>query len=372
MEESNQKQIREIKKIRPAWPLLIIVAFLIYFFTIIIPKYSVGNDNPSDALLAVSSFVPVLEKTHTVNLFIFGDMMLDRGVRERMVKYGEEYPFTNIKSLLSGHDIVVGNLEGSFTDFESKTVGRLNAPLTFTFDPTVIPTLKNLGFTHFSLANNHSANFGEDGLAQSRQYLSKNEIGYFGDPYNVDELSKVVEVNGIKIGFVGFHEFAYKSLDLVLAEITKVKKVADLVIVFPHWGAEYNIKSINNQRDLAHTFIDAGADVVMGAHPHVIEPIEVYKDKPIFYSLGNFVFDQDFSFNTTHGLTVELIYTKAKSTYRLIPISIIHSKVAVARPADRTSILNSLANLSSVSENLKSQIRLGEVDFETATSSVLR
>lgn len=313
----------------------------------------------ADALMSIQTLLP--ERTPSVNMFIFGDMMLDRGVRERMGKFGVEYPFAGIKELLLGHDIVVGNLEGPFTDFKSKTMGIQNAPLEFTFDPAVILTLKNLGFGIFSLANNHTANFGQEGLRQTRQYLSENGIGYFGDPFNTGELSKIVEINGLKVGFVGFHEFVYQNLDLVLAGIAKIRSEADLVMVFPHWGVEYNKKATANQKELAYAFINAGADVVVGAHPHVIEPIEIYNGKPIFYSLGNFVFDQDFSFDTTHGLTLELVYRKNKSVYRLIPISVIKSEVKVATDTDRTDILNSLADLSQVSEDIKSQIRMGEV-----------
>jgi len=304
------------------------------------------------------------KKPLSANLFILGDMMLDRGVRERMGKYGIEYLFAGIKELLLGHDIVVGNLEGPFTDFKSKTMGVKNAPLEFTFDPSMIPMLKNFGFTLFSLANNHTANFGQDGLKQTRQYLFENNIGYFGDPFNAQEVSKTVKVNGLKIAFVGFHEFTYQNLSLVLAEITKMKAETDLVIVFPHWGVEYNKKATRNQQELAHAFIDAGADLVVGAHPHVIEPIEIYKNKPIFYSLGNFVFDQDFSYDTTHGLVLELLYRKNKSVYRLIPISVIKSEVKIATEPDRMTMLDSLADLSQVPEDLKVQIRSGEIVLE--------
>ena len=357
MEKPNEKQACSIEVIL-AW-LFLVVFFIALLFIIYARVRIFAEQQIAEALSDVPSLS--VQKSPQANLFIFGDMMLDRGVRERMGTYGTEYPFAGIKDLLSGHDIVVGNLEGPFTDFKSKTMGIKNAPLEFTFDPAVIATLKNLGFNLFSLANNHTANFGQEGLRQTRQYLSENGIGYFGDPFNAKEVSKIVEINGLKVGFVGFHEFAYQNLDLVLAEIVKVRAETDLVLVFPHWGVEYNKKATANQKELAHAFIDAGVDVVVGAHPHVIEPIEIYKDKPIFYSLGNFVFDQDFSFDTTHGLTLELVYRKNKSIYRLIPVSVIKSEVKVATSTERTAILDSLANLSQVSEEMKSQIRLGEV-----------
>lgn len=360
MENGNEKQKDSVKSLAFAWVLLVL--FFLAFLSIVSAKITfVGEQGVADALSAVQA--PIVHKTPSVNLFIFGDMMLDRGVRYRMGEYGQEYPFAQIKELLSGHDIVVGNLEGPFTDFKSKTVGIKNAPLEFTFDPTVIPVLKNLGFTLFSLANNHTANFGAEGLKQTRTYLSENDIRYFGDPFNAEELSKIVEVHGLKIGFIGFHEFVYQKLDSVLAEIAKTKARADVVFVFPHWGVEYNKKMTGNQRELAHAFIDAGADVVVGAHPHVIEPIEIYKDKVIFYSLGNFVFDQDFSYDTTHGLALELTYTKKKSKYRLIPVSVIKSEVAIVPDDDRIAVLESLAELSLVPEDVKSQIREGVVAF---------
>jgi len=91
-----------------------------------------------------------------------------------------------------------------------------------------------------------------------------------------------------------------------IEEIQKARQYSDIVVVFSHWGTEYNLGVDDSTRDIAHSFIDAGADLIIGSHPHVIEPIEIYKEKRIYYSLGNFIFDQYFSEDVRNGMGVEV------------------------------------------------------------------
>jgi poly-gamma-glutamate synthesis protein (capsule biosynthesis protein) len=112
--------------------------------------------------------------------------------------------------------------------------------------------------------------------------------------------------NGIRIGIVGFHEFSYINFDKVLAEIEKLRSQVDFLIVTPHWGVEYQSKPTEKQRKWAREFIDSGADVVIGTHSHVMGEIEEYNGKKIYYSLGNFAFDQYFSKETMTGMGVQV------------------------------------------------------------------
>ena len=256
-----------------------------------------------------------------------------------MNKYGSDYPFKNIHELLKNDDIVLANLEGPITSNPSKTINKNNAPLQFTFSTTTALLLKNEGITMFGLANNHTLNFGNAGLEETKKHLAENNLDYFGDPSNIGEISIVKEINGMKIGFVGYHEFSYKNYDKIISEITRLRPITDFLIVSAHWGIEYNKNYTQDQQNKAHQFIDAGADLVLGAHPHVVEPVEIYKNKHIFYSLGNFIFDQDFSYATTHGLAVRITIParttvqsgeyRKEATYELIPISIIKSQVSI-------------------------------------------
>ncbi len=130
--------------------------------------------------------------------------------------------------------------------------------------------------------------------------------------------------------------------------------------VFVHWGAEYTHVPSDRQRSLAHAFIDAGADLVIGAHPHVVQPVEIYNGKVIFYSLGNFVFDQNFSFATMHGLMVGVDWTHDNTRFELIPVSIRRGQVTVADGKERSAVLETVID-SSVADDIATSIRtLGE------------
>jgi poly-gamma-glutamate synthesis protein (capsule biosynthesis protein) len=248
------------------------------------------------------------EELHSseVSLLIVGDMMLDRNVRNIIDRKGFDHFFEGIKPLVQSVDIAVANLEGAFTDNPSVTASLIDKSLVFTFDPALAPALSSLGFDVLGLANNHSFNFGKAGMESTRRYITAAGMFYYGDPFNKDEISTVVTKNGIRVGFIGFHEFYYVNSDNILFEIARLRKEVDVLIVSPHWGAEYQKSPNETQVKLAHQYIDLGADAVIGAHSHVVGDVEVYKGKKIYYSLGNFAFDQYFSEATMNGLGVVL------------------------------------------------------------------
>ncbi len=241
---------------------------------------------------------PELPKPNPVTITIVGDMMFDRYVRKLMDTHGEGYPFEKIHLEA---DIVIGNLEGTIT--KNQSIAKKDV-LRFTFDPKVADLLKENNFTAVSLANNHSRDFGYKGYTTTIDFLKKAGIGYFGDWENNDNLSYIKEIKGRKIEFIGFHEFSYINFDRVLKTIAS--STADFTIVFPHWGVEYEKEPSTLQKTLARKFIDAGADAVIGAHPHVTQTIEWYKEKPIVYSMGNFIFDQYADTETKKGIMVKI------------------------------------------------------------------
>ncbi|MEK7184564.1 MAG: CapA family protein [Patescibacteria group bacterium] len=239
-----------------------------------------------------------------VKILIFGDMMLDRNVSNNIKRIGFDKFFAGMKDMITDADIAVVNLEGPFTDYPSITTSLKNRALQFTFDPTLAPKLAELGFDILGLANNHTLNFGKSGLEQTRRYIGNAGMIYYGEPFNKDEISTIITKNGIKIAFVGFHEFNYINFENIFAEIKKLRPDVDILIVTPHWGVEYQKEPTVKMTELAQSFIDSGADMVIGAHPHIIGDIGIYKGKKIYYSLGNFVFDQYFSEETMKGLAV--------------------------------------------------------------------
>lgn len=293
----------------------------------------------------------------SIAVLIFGDLMLDRYVRTTIQKKGLEYIFDNIERFLLVSDLVLANLEGSLTDFSPNPDPN---SLKFTFDPKLIPEIKKLGFNIFNLANNHSLDFGSAGFAQSKEYLKKNYFDYFGDPKNAAEISIIKNIRGLKIGFVGFNSFSRK-IDAILEEIKSIKEEADIVAVYTHWGAEYNENFTKTQQEQAHQLIDAGADVIFGSHPHVVEPMEEYKGKIIFYSLGNFVFDQLFSEKTQQELAVGAVFEKESMEYYLFPLESKNIQINLLSGDKKDIILKDLAEKSEVSDAIKKQIKSGKI-----------
>lgn len=296
---------------------------------------------------------------NTATILTFGDMMLDRFVRQKINTNGSIYPFDKIKRFLIGSDIVVANAEGVFTSYSSETLNVSDAPLKFTFDLANLATLNKLGFTLFSQANNHALDFGKQGLEESEQVIEKSGMNWFGDPSNKNLHSFTTTIRGQKITFIGYHQFSPQGFDTVFNEIQSAKKDSDFVIVYPHWGMEYNQEITETQIKDAHAFIDAGADVVIGSHPHVIEPIEIYKNKAIFYSLGNFIFDQASVGPTSEGLSVGISITSQKISYYLFPLDIRKAQASLMLYDKRGKVLSDIAKRSFVQDEMKKSIKSG-------------
>lgn len=251
---------------------------------------------------------PPTPTPHTEVLFI-GDMMLDRSVRQTMEAKGADYIFSCINSTLAEADMVVGNLEGPITPNPSKSAGSAigsHDNFVFTFPEYVAPLLARNNIRAVSLGNNHILNFGTEGLESTVRALREAHVGYFGEPggQSVSE----VESEGIKLTLIGYNEFdSGWTASTTISHILVARAKGHLPVVFAHWGDEYKAAN-NRQKSLAHQFIDAGAELVVGVHPHVIQESEVYKGKHVYYSLGNFIFDQYWNEAVRTGLMVEVSF----------------------------------------------------------------
>jgi poly-gamma-glutamate synthesis protein (capsule biosynthesis protein) len=252
------------------------------------------------------------EAPKEVKILFLGDMMLDRYIRGVAMKKGNDFILEKVKDLLGNNDLVVANLEGPITDKNSismRTIVGEKGHFSFTMHPSWAKTLADNNIKLVNLGNNHIFNFEEGGLNDTKKYLSETGVEYFCE---MGSRFKVSELNGWKIGFVCFNQFENNAEEKTLADIAEAKKQADLVVLYTHWGKEYETSILPNIRTLAQQFIDAGADLIIGSHPHVVEPNEIYKGKKIYYSLGNFVFDQYFSADTMKGLAVQVIISPDK------------------------------------------------------------
>jgi poly-gamma-glutamate capsule biosynthesis protein CapA/YwtB (metallophosphatase superfamily) len=257
-------------------------------------------------------YVEALIVAPSIRLLFIGDLFFDRSVRQYQEANGVDYVLSCADPLFAKADVVVGNLEGPITDKASVSVGSVaDSPrhFTFTFASTTAELLKRHGISIVTLGNNHIQNFGNKGIASTHQYLSQAGVEYFGGVAGNEPVERS-DSNDVPLSFVGYNQFGGATPDKVAETIFNEKAAGRIVIVFAHWGEEYFASSTKAQRLAAHTFIDAGADFVVGSHPHVVEPSEMYHGKLIYYSLGNFVFDQYFDPAVMRGLTVLATITK--------------------------------------------------------------
>jgi hypothetical protein len=285
----------------------VITAVVCYLFWDVIYPNKIIDDS---VLPKIEQFDMVKEKNYIQLLFV-GDLMFDRKIRYFAEKIGSnEFIFDKIKPTLLKNNLVIANLEGPITTAKSMSVtAKVDRPesITFTFDPSLVKTLFNENIRMVSLGNNHILNFGPQGVDETEKYLTEGNIEYFGVPET--KRSTIKDFNGIKIAFVSYNYYEFRG-DLIKAEngtideIKKVKPLADIVVVMPHWGDEYILKNNKAQETLAHKFIDQGADLIIGSHPHVTQNMEIYNSKRIYYSLGNFIFDQYFNENVRNSLGV--------------------------------------------------------------------
>ncbi len=241
----------------------------------------------------------------TSTVLFVGDVMLDRAVRNRHSAFGGKFPFTYTADFIASFDLAIANLEGPITTYPSKTVDYSNKALQFTFPPESAEHLVQAGFDIVGIANNHGLDFGSEGIRQTLQFASSSGLIVYGDPRNDRNISYSTQLaNGAQLSVIGFHQFAgsYAKVAEEIARIHAETKGKAIIIVTPHWGEEYQTEPTNFQRTMAEKWINLGADMVIGHHPHVIQIKEEIVGKPVYYSLGNFVFDQDFSVQTQTGL----------------------------------------------------------------------
>jgi hypothetical protein len=288
----------------------------------------------------------------TWTLVAGGDILLDRGVykQTRILGKGVDFPFDGgtaeitgrrccstfdwpipitrrtgdtgaVRELLSGADVAVANFENPAVDaFRYHTEGTI-----FSADPGLIAGLRNAGIDAVSIANNHIGDAGRAGVVQTVANLDKYGIEHAGAGRNAAAAHRpaVVRVDGLTVAILGYDTIAGAytagtstpgSARLTVAgaraDIAAARRAgADIVIVYPHWGIEYRASPFAGQQALARSMIDAGADMVIGNHAHWVGAMEVYKGRPIWYALGNFVFDQTWSEPTSEGLVLELTFS---------------------------------------------------------------
>jgi len=260
--------------------------------------------------------IATLSAEKITTLVATGDVGLVRSVNFQMSNRNDfVYPFARIADVLKEADLTLVNLEGPLV----KNCPLTNTGMVFCGNPEGVEGLVFAGIDLISLTNNHSFDYGQDGLLETIKVLNKRGI-------TPVEPEKIVfkEIKGQKFAFLGFEDVNKKVAEAKIgAQIKQAKSLADLVIVSFHWGVEYNAYPTQRQKELARLAIDSGADLIIGNHPHWIQPVEIYKDKLIVYSHGNFIFDQMWSKKTREGIIGRYTFYEDKLIYaEFLPIFI--------------------------------------------------
>jgi poly-gamma-glutamate synthesis protein (capsule biosynthesis protein) len=253
-----------------------------------------------------------------ITIAITGDIMLSRSVGARILATSDRFPFNDTADWLSGFDLTVGNLECVVS-----TLGQPQ-PKQYTFEapPRGFERVAAAGYDIVSVANNHSGDYGPAAFADMLQHLPTYGVTPLGGGLNLTQAHTPVirTVRSTTVGLLAYCAIepmnfaatasapghAWLDAALMTADIRALRPKVDFLLVFTHWGIEYHPEQSSDQEAMAHVAIDAGADFVVGAHPHVIQPSSSYRGKPIVYSLGNFVFEEMYGEEERRGNVLSL------------------------------------------------------------------
>ncbi|BDV41117.1 capsular polysaccharide biosynthesis protein [Geotalea uraniireducens] len=304
-----------------------------------------------------------------ITINFVGDIMLAGSATSLFDRQGYDYPFSATAPLLQTGDLCVGNLEAPITRTGTEfTEKRYH----FRTNPAATIALRHAGFSVLTLANNHMMDFGAQGLRETLANLNHQGIQFTGAGESLNEARRaaLVRVKGKTIAFLAYSltqpvEFFATGNSAGTApgyalfyqeDVRKARAVADYVIVSFHWGEERRSLPKPYQTAAAHRAIDAGADAVIGHHPHVLQGIEIYRGKPILYSLGNFAFGSR-STAAAHSIIGRIHLADAGSYLEILPLNVLYSDVRYQpQPANREIGRKIIRHLATISRPFRSRI----------------
>lgn len=288
-------------------------------------------------VLAVNMMLSVsAQSADTLTVVLTGDILLDRGVRQVINRHGVDHLFSNgIDSVFREAQIVVGNLECPATKIEAPVFKQF----IFRAEPEWLDTLRLHGFTHLNLANNHSIDQGREGLIDTKQNIEKAGMTPIGAGQNMTEASQPVLLASeprivwlIPSLRLALENYAYlpdkpcvsqEPMDSLLERVFRLRQADStaVIIVSIHWGGEHTLQPVSRQRHEAHQLIHAGADILVCHHTHTLQTIEDFQSHSIYYSIGNFIFDQQKPLNS-RACMVRIRIKKDDLQVETIPIEI--------------------------------------------------
>ena len=322
----SRTQSKEICS-RPLRPLRFILPHDRLKAALIIPVILLGlSCQPTQSSNQQPASEPQITES-TITFLAVGDMMLSRGVAGAITRANDPLlPFRKLAELLQSTDFNFGNLESPISG-NDRVLGK---GLSFNMHTRDIAGLVAHNFKVLNLANNHALDQRLPGLQFTQKFLTEKGIIYLGVGNNLDEAwtPKIFTAGDIKIGFIGAsyasvndggvarndYVARIEDTERLKGALKRLKPEADFIVVTMHAGIEYTRKPNSSQIEFAHAAIDHGADMVIGAHPHWVQTMEQYQGKYIFYSLGNFVFDQEWSRDTKEGLILKIMLRSRRRT----------------------------------------------------------
>lgn len=308
---------------------------------------------------AASSESQGKSKHKPITVTVTGDILLDKSVGERIKEFGVDYPFKSVGPILKKSDLTAGNLETSVTVRGTAQQKQF----TFRSKPRTLKGVYNAGFDMVSLANNHTLDYGQIGLTDTMANLKKYKIGYSGAGKNEKEAFQAYQkvVNGKKIAILGISRVLPEtswmagiskpglasgySTEPMMKYVKKAVKSSDYTIVMIHWNKESTDYPEAYAREMAKKFIDAGVDAVVGSHSHTLMGIDYYKNKPIFYSMGNFVFTSS-SAKSSETMMATITFDNNKVGIKLIPAKIVNGQPKLMNDAYNQKVIKKLNGLS--------------------------
>ena len=274
----------------------------------------------------------------SLTVVLTGDILLDRGVRQVIERRGADHLFSpGVDSVLCSAQVVVGNLECPATKIEAPVFKRF----IFRGEPEWLQTLHRHGFTHLNLANNHSIDQGREGLMDTHRNIQRAGMVPIGAGATMNEAVQPVllaesprRVYLVPSLRLALENYAYlpdqpcvsqEPMDSLLERVRMLKRADStaIVIVSLHWGGEHTLQPVPRQRVEAHQLIMAGADVIVCHHTHTLQTVEEFRGKKIYYSIGNFIFDQAKPLNS-RACMVRLNIKRDGFTVETVPIEIRH------------------------------------------------
>ena len=294
------------------------------------------------------------EEANTFTIGFAGDVMLARNVENLMRDHGGDYPYRGKVFASSSPGFLVANFEASVPEVHQKTP---SGAFQFSVETKYLRFLAEAGFTHVSLANNHTLDHG--GLAYKHTRMALDEVGVesFGHATIVSTSSLTYLSQGsTTVAIVGIHTLFSKIVDQDLkAVMAEAKAKSDWQIAYVHWGNEYVELPNAEQTALAQRLVDLGVDLIVGHHPHVIQKIDSIEGVPVFYSLGNFIFDQYFSRAVQEGLVLLVHFSEGKMhQIELLPVTSRYSRSQphLMKQEEKQKTLDYISKISSESIQL--------------------